>query len=659
MPTRSPRPFRPPADALSAPHHRTGDAPAEHEPDVRRDRAGDGPTEPGQRVRGDAPDERERHARRDRASDAPNGADGASEAAVAPDLAAAMWLAAWGGGPLQRERVPLTAALGRVTADPVWARRSSPAQAVAAADGIAVRSLETTGAAAHQRVRLVPRQFELVIAGDPLPPGRDAVIARELVECGGAGRGAWITAPAGPGQHVRAGADDVAAGELLLVAGHRLRALDLALAAAAGVTELPVRRRPAVAVIPVGDVAATAALLLDGQAQEAGGLVEHGPPAPVDPARPDAAKALDGAARGADGPVGRGATVPVDPAPLERALLDAACTTDLVIVVAGPGTMRPPGLPELLRRCGQVVVRGVDVASGRPALLGLVRGTPVLVCPACPVAAASAFAALAEPVLAALTGASSVHREETAQLAATCGTRGRLPVRLATVEGRRVAVPVRRGAQALSGLVRADGWLAVADGDHELPAGIPVAVERLHADAPATVLVAGAPDPALDRLLLAHRGLGFCELTPTQAVALVRAGGCHAAAFSGVLGEPAEALEVVPLADVDLVIAGGPALRADARVAVGPPGTPAHRAVAAVVAPRDVVVVRSDAAAFAALAAGHAELAVGAAAAAPPGMPTTDLGRAPLNLVVRRGAADRDPALRALLDTVARLREPR
>lgn len=593
MPTRSPRPSRPPADAIAA------------------------------------PDDRGRHAHRNRAGDAPTGTEGASEAAVAPDLAAAMWLAAWGGGSLQRERVPLAAALGRVTADPVWAQRSSPAQAVAAADGIAVCSLETTGAAAHQRLRLVPRQFELVSAGDPLPPGRDAVIASELVECGGAGRGAWITAPAGHGQHVRAGADDVAAGELLLVAGHRLRALDLALAAAAGVTELTVRRRPAVAVIPVGDVAATASLLLDGQAQEAGGLVEHGPP------------------------------VPVDPAPLERALLDAACTTDLVIVVAGPGTMRPPGLPEVLRRCGQVVVRGVDVASGRPALLGLVRGTPVLVCPACPVAAASAFTALAEPVLAALTGAVSARREETAQLAATCGTRGRLPVRLATVEGRRVAVPVRRGARALSGLVRADGWLAVADGEHELPAGLPVAVERLHDDAPATVLVAGAPDPALDRLLLAHRGLGFCELTPTQAVALVRAGGCHAAAFSGVLGEPAEELEVVPFADVDLVIGGGPALRRDARVAVGPQGTPAHRAVAAVVAPRDVVVVRSDAAAFAALAAGHAELAVGAAAAAPPGMPTTDLGRAPLNLVMRRGAADRDAALRALLDTVARLREQR
>ncbi|RKQ86823.1 molybdopterin biosynthesis enzyme [Solirubrobacter pauli] len=588
MPTRTPRPFRPPAEA------------------------------------GAAPDDRGRHAHRDRAGDAPTGADGASEASVAPDLAAAMWLAAWGGGRTQRERVPLVAALGRVTADPVWAQRSSPAQAVAAADGIAVCSLETAGAAANQRVRLVPRQFELVSAGDPLPPGRDAVIALELVECGGAGRGAWITAPAGHGQHVRAGADDVAAGELLLVAGHRLRALDLALAAAAGVTELTVRRRPAVAVIPVGDVAATASLLLDGQAREAGCLVEHGP------------------------------TVS-----LERALLDAACTTDLVIVVAGPGTMRPPGLPEVLRRCGEVVVRGVDVASGRPALLGLVRNTPVLVCPACPVAAASAFAALAEPVLAALSGASPARREETAQLAATCGSRGRLPVRLATVEGRRVAVPVRRGAQALSGLVRADGWLADADGDHELPAGLPVVVERLHADAPATVLVAGAPDPALDRLLLAHRGLGFCELTPTQAVALVRAGGCHAAAFSGVLGEPAEELEVVPLADVDLVIAGGPALRADARVAVGPQGTPAHRAVAAVVAPRDVVAVRSDAAAFAALAAGHAELAVGAAAAVPPGMPTTDLGRAPLNLIVRRGAAERDPALRALLDTVARLREQR
>ena len=64
--------------------------------------------------------------------------------------------------------------------------------------------------------------------------------------------GVELQAAAAPFQHVRSIGEDVSTAELLLPAGHRLRAVDVAAAGAAGATELVVRRRPVVTVIPHG-----------------------------------------------------------------------------------------------------------------------------------------------------------------------------------------------------------------------------------------------------------------------------------------------------------------------------------------------------------------------------------------------------------------------
>src|SRR5512136_653343 len=66
--------------------------------------------------------------------------------------------------PLPGEDVPVAEALGRVTAEPVWARVSSPAYHASAMDGYAVRAADTHGASETAPLRLtcVPR-------GGPLP----------------------------------------------------------------------------------------------------------------------------------------------------------------------------------------------------------------------------------------------------------------------------------------------------------------------------------------------------------------------------------------------------------------------------------------------------------------------------------------------------------
>src|SRR3954464_10531914 len=91
------------------------------------------------------------------------------------------WLAACDQPRLEAGRVPIAAALGRVTSAPVQALRSSPGFPAAAMDGIAVSAADTLGACPDRPVRLAAGRFDVVDTGDPLPAGRDAIVVREQV----------------------------------------------------------------------------------------------------------------------------------------------------------------------------------------------------------------------------------------------------------------------------------------------------------------------------------------------------------------------------------------------------------------------------------------------------------------------------------------------
>ena len=129
--------------------------------------------------------------------------------------------------PLSSEIIPLTEALGRVTAQPVWARISSPHYHAAAMDGYAVRAEETRGASeTSPKVLPIDRRAMPVDTGDPMPPDTNAVIMIEDTQTLPGPDGSphiEIMAAVAPWQHVRAMGEDMVATELVLPANHRLR----------------------------------------------------------------------------------------------------------------------------------------------------------------------------------------------------------------------------------------------------------------------------------------------------------------------------------------------------------------------------------------------------------------------------------------------------
>src|SRR6186997_1787899 len=136
------------------------------------------------------------------------------------DVPAAAALAAWraaceaAGCPerVDAVRLALARAIGRVTAAPVWAVRSSPSFDAAAMDGIAVRAADTVGASESTPVLLDRGAYVLVDTGDPMPDGFDAVVMREHVHYDHAGR-AELRGAVAPYQHARSIGEDVSATE--------------------------------------------------------------------------------------------------------------------------------------------------------------------------------------------------------------------------------------------------------------------------------------------------------------------------------------------------------------------------------------------------------------------------------------------------------------
>lgn len=552
--------------------------------------------------------------------------------AATPAEALAAWARACGrrvtGPP---ETVPLQDALGRLTHAPVRALRSSPAYPAAAMDGIAVRAADVAGAPVELEA------FTVVDTGDPLPAAYDTVVPREQVELDG-GVARVMTAPE-RGRHVRAVGEDVAAGELLLPPGHRLGPFDLAVAAAAGHAELPVRRPATVSILPTGDelrpagadlgegeLADTNSLMLDAQAREAGFRTLRSPILPDDPDR------------------------------LAEAVERAAAESDLVLLVAGTSAGRHDLGPQVLRRCGSIVVRGVAMRPGHPAVLAVVAGTPVMGCPGYPVSAALAFDRLARPLLDPSDGDRPGTRARlAAPLTSGLGVREHVRVATGSVAGGRVAVALRRGASVLSALARADGIVTVPAEAEALPAGAAVRVEPLRAAAPDGLLIAGHPDPALDRLLVTYAEAGltatFCEMAQADAVALVAGRGCHAAwVRDGADAGPVALLDVAEQTTGLAVLPGSPLgirsiadlERTDVRAVGGP------------LAPAGAVRMRCDAAAIDAVARGYADCAhAGVHAARAAGLETLTTGSARVGVAFRRDVARRDPALAALLELLA------
>ena len=167
-----------------------------------------------------------------------------------------------GADALPEEMVPLEAAYHRVLARNIASNRTQPPQPMSAMDGYAVRAADAVMGARLTVIGEVAagRPFERaltagealrIFTGGVVPDGADAIVIQEDTSRDGAV--VLINEAATVAKHIRAAGIDFAEGDVLLRAGQRLTDRDLSLAAGMNHPELPVRRRPVIAVLATGD----------------------------------------------------------------------------------------------------------------------------------------------------------------------------------------------------------------------------------------------------------------------------------------------------------------------------------------------------------------------------------------------------------------------
>ena len=378
--------------------------------------------------------------------------------------------------------------LGRITSGPIYAKCCSPLFNAAAMDGIAVISQNTKEARESSPLILkLGIDYKIIDTGDPIKSPYDAVImAEDVIEIDDETVQIIESVPAW--NHVRPIGEDFAAGEMILPTGHEIRPVDVGVLLASGNVRVEVKAVPRVGIIPTGteiiapdeepkegDIIDSNSGMFAAMVQEKGGL----------------STIYD--------------IVDDDYDVIKQKVFDAVKEQDIVVVSAGSSAGTEDYTVHILREIGNVIIHGVAMKPGKPVILAIVNGKPVIGLPGYPVSAYLAFENFVYPVMDKFSGRKekarkTIHAVVSRRMVSSLKHREYVRVKVGKVGNRFVASPLARGAGAAMSLVRADGFCVIPQNSEGYEAGETVEVELYHdvEEIEKTLVSIGSHDLILD-----------------------------------------------------------------------------------------------------------------------------------------------------------------
>ncbi|MBT8340635.1 MAG: molybdopterin biosynthesis protein [Desulfatitalea sp.] len=439
-------------------------------------------------------------------------------------------LETFSAGRLATERVATPEAVGRVLAEPVAARLSSPHFHAAAMDGIAVAAQKTYGAhPSHPRQLQIGSDAFFVNTGHVLPPGTDAVIMIEHVQQLDAQQ-VQIEASALPWQHVRKMGEDIVATQMLFARRHRITPYCVGALLAAGHFDVPVYCKPRVAIQPTGselvDWRGSSSMdlqpgqVIESNAYVLGNLIDQagGCPHRLDALHDDPARIT---------------------AAVQSAIDEGA---DIVLILGGSSAGSEDYARVAIEQMGDILVHGITIMPGKPSIVGKVGRTPVFGIPGYPVSAILAFEQLVRPLIFRLLNQRLPQPEHaevlpTRKIASKLGVEEFVRIKIGRVGERLVAITLPRGAGQITSITEADGIIRIAADVEGIAEGKPVQAELLRplqaiGD---TLMAVGSHDNTLDlladelRAQSDHLNLSSSHVGSMGGLMAVKRGVCHVA----------------------------------------------------------------------------------------------------------------------------------
>ncbi|MGV8026619.1 MAG: molybdopterin biosynthesis protein [Anaerolineaceae bacterium] len=390
------------------------------------------------------------------------------------------------------EGISMKDALARVSAQAVYAKISAPHFNACGMDGIALDSRKTFGATETTPVKLKVSDFVWVDTGDSLPPGCDAVVmVEDMVE-----EESFIKlyTAAVPWQNIRQIGEDISAGDMIIPSYTTITPACMGAMLAAGVLQIEVIKKPVIGIIPTGDeIISPTDKPGEGDIIEfnstifSGMLTEWGCIPKVYPIVRD------------------------DLDCIQSTLVTAVDECDGVIINAGSSAGREDYTKDAIQRVGEIVLHGIAIKPGKPAVLAVAATTnpsdcvPILGVPGYPVSGIIVMEMVFKAVIEKLTCQSYAKTEMieavvSRRLTSSLKYREFIRARLGLVGGKMVAVPLNRGAGVVSSFIKADGIIDIPQDSEGYEAGEKVTVRLTHSldEIKQMLVISGSHDPLLD-----------------------------------------------------------------------------------------------------------------------------------------------------------------
>jgi len=397
---------------------------------------------------------------------------------------------------LEAEEIPVLESPGRITAEPVFAKVSSPSYHSAAMDGIAVLAEDTYGATERNpKILKIGREAAWINTGHVMPEEKNAVIMAEKLNQIDE-ESIEISSSSFPWQNVRKVGEDFVATELLFPQNHRIRSFDLGTLIGGGAFHLKVRRKPRVVIIPTGSELVNFNTLSSSLHLKKGEIIESN------------SSVLSSLIRecGAD-PIVEDIVEDKSEKITEALFRAIDSAPDLVIIIAGSSAGRKDYTAHIIEDTGELLVHGVTIMPGKPTILGSVREKPVIGIPGYPVSAYIAFNEFVRPFLYRLQGSITPLKKLSKVVASRdilskLGAEEFIRVNIGRVGERMVAIPLPRGAGSVTTMSKAEGIIRIPSFVEGIVAGEETDAELLVdlEDIFNTIVIIGSHDITLDIL---------------------------------------------------------------------------------------------------------------------------------------------------------------